>query len=81
MGRVREVLTGRCLDESPFALDFDAQVEATLVLLRLNLTQMVVAELFGVSQATISRVVRRMMPVLQEVLGMQGPGKVMALGL
>ncbi len=27
VGRVRQVLTGRGLDESPFALDFDAQVE------------------------------------------------------
>ncbi len=70
---VRQVLTGQGMDESQFALDFDAQVESTLVLLRLNVTQMVVAELFGVWQATVSRVVSRTMPVLQQVLGMSEP--------
>jgi hypothetical protein len=62
--RVGQVLTGRGLDERDYLLDFLSQVELTLMTLRQNTTQMVAAEFFNVSQATVSRVVARIVPVI-----------------
>ncbi len=44
------------------------QVEMLLVLLRQNLPQTAVADLFKVSQPTVSRVHRRLLPLLDQVL-------------
>jgi predicted XRE-type DNA-binding protein len=66
-GRVWEILDGRHIDESKFLLDFVEQVELTLMILRQNCSQMMAAEYFGVSQATVSRVFARMVPLLCKV--------------
>ncbi|HEX3828390.1 MAG TPA: transposase family protein [Sporichthyaceae bacterium] len=43
------------------------QVVLVLILMRQNLTQTVAGEMFGVSQATVSRTWRRLRPVLEQV--------------
>lgn len=57
------------LVEQYFSLSFDRQLEVMLLVLRQNLSQMVAAEMFAVSQSTISRIVRRLGAVVSEVLG------------
>lgn len=48
------------------------QVELVLLLARQNVSQMVAGDLFGVSQPTVSRIWRRLVPVLAQVLCMSG---------
>jgi DDE superfamily endonuclease len=48
-------------------------VVLTLVILRSNLSQMTVADLFGISQPTVSRVYRRFLPLLQQVTCLHVP--------
>jgi hypothetical protein len=50
------------------------QVVMVLILLRQNMGQMVVGDLFGVSQPTVSRIYRRLLPILDEVTCMHTPG-------
>lgn len=57
------------LVEQYFSLSFDRQLEVMLLVLRQNLSRMVAAEMFAVSQSTISRIVRRLSAVVREVLG------------
>ncbi|MEU4742975.1 transposase family protein [Actinosynnema sp. NPDC023658] len=52
----------------PAALGLYRSVLLTLVLLRQNLPQTVVADWFGVSQPTVSRVFRRIAPLIGQVL-------------
>ena len=66
--RVSEVLVSHGLDERAFLLSFSRQLEVVLVMLRQNVTEMVAAELFGVSQSTVSRIKERIEPVVSEVL-------------
>jgi hypothetical protein len=69
VSRIHEVLapsdrrTGR-----PPALGLYRQVLLTLVLLRQNLAQTVAADWFGVSQPTVSRIFRRIAPLIGQVL-------------
>src|SRR5687768_2419762 len=49
-----------------------AQVVLTLVLLRHNLPQTLVGDLFSVSQPTVSRIIRRILPLLVEVVSSWG---------
>lgn len=49
-----------------------AQVVLTLVVLRQNLAQTVLADLFGISQPTVSRIVRRILPLIAEVVSSWG---------
>jgi hypothetical protein len=67
--RIRQIVpdpdrrTGR-----PPALSLQRSVLLTLVLLRQNLPQTLAADLFGVSQPTVSRVFRRFTPLIGQVL-------------
>lgn len=45
----------------------------TLILLRSNLNQTTVADLFGVSQPTVSRIFRRVLPLLEQALCLHVP--------
>jgi hypothetical protein len=49
------------------------QVVLTLVLLRQNLAQTVAADLFGVSQPTVSRIYRAMLPLFEQVTCLHRP--------
>jgi DDE superfamily endonuclease/Helix-turn-helix of DDE superfamily endonuclease len=51
----------------PAVLGLYRSVLVTLVLLRQNLSQTLVADWFGVSQSTISRTYRRLLPLLEQV--------------
>jgi hypothetical protein len=51
----------------PPLLDLHTSVLLTLVLLRQNLAQTVAADLFGVSQPTVSRIFRRIAPLIGQV--------------
>jgi hypothetical protein len=65
--RVRQVLSGRGFDEQQFVLDIHSQLELTLMVLRQNVSQTTAADFFDVSQPTVSRVLARMVPVLETV--------------
>lgn len=62
-GRYPEARVGRRK-----VLGLYAQVVLTLVLLRQNLPQTLVGDLFGISQPTVSRIIRRILPLLAEVV-------------
>jgi hypothetical protein len=49
------------------------RVELTLVLLRQNLNQMAVGDWFGVSQPTVSRIYRAMLPLIEQVTCVHRP--------
>jgi hypothetical protein len=49
------------------------RVVVTLILIRQNLNQMAVGDLFGVSQPTVSRIYRRFMPLVEQVLCLHVP--------
>jgi len=65
--RVTRVLSGRGIVEDRFVLDFLSQLELTLMVLRQNVSQMMAADFFKVSQATVSRVLARMLPLVEMV--------------
>lgn len=73
--RVHQVLTGRAGfgRGRPPAVGLFQAVRAVLVLARQNLPQAVVADLLGVSQSTVSRLWRRLMPVLGQVTCLHRP--------
>jgi hypothetical protein len=50
------------------------QVVLALMLVRQNMPQTVAADLFGVSQPTVSRIYRRVLPLLEQVLCLHSPG-------
>lgn len=66
--RVADVIEGRGMDLSRCRTPLRDQVVACLLILRQNLPQMVVADLLGVSQPTISRIWRRITVLLETVL-------------
>lgn len=45
-----------------------------LIMLRHNLTQMTIGDLFGVSQPTVSRIWCRLLPLIEEVSWLHGIG-------
>ncbi|MBP2337824.1 hypothetical protein JOF41_007213 [Saccharothrix coeruleofusca] len=57
----------------PPLLGLYRQVQLTLVLLRQNLSQTVAADWFGVSQPTVSRVFRRITPLIEQALCLHTP--------
>lgn len=57
----------------PKILDLEEQVMIVLLLVRQNLSQMLVADLLGVSQPTISRVYRAVMPLLDQATCINEP--------
>lgn len=46
-----------------------------LTLVRQNMTQYVIGDLYGVSQPTVSRVYRRLLPILEQVTCLHTPGE------
>lgn len=84
--RVNEVLNGRTTPAKgpggrPLALGLYRQVVLVLVLLRQNMIQSVAADLFGLSQPTVSRIYRAMLPIFDEVLAVHEPGTLSELAL
>ena len=73
VSRIRQVEESRpCRNGRPVLLDLEDQVVMVLVMLRQNPNQMTVADLFGVSQPTVSRIWRRILPLIEEVTCLQG---------
>lgn len=71
--RIVEVLETRHPRGRPFILNLSDQVLVTLMLLRQNVSQTTAADIFRVSQSTISRVYRRLMPLLEQVTCLHEP--------
>jgi len=59
--------------EMPKVLDVWEQMVIALLIARQNMSQTLLGDLHGVSQPTISRVYRTMLPLLGEVLGLHEP--------
>jgi hypothetical protein len=73
ISRIRQVEESRpCGNGRPMLLDLHDQVVMVLMMLRQNPNQMTVADIFGVSQPTVSRIWRRILPLIEEVTGMHG---------
>ena len=68
------VLTGRNINLKGHRMGLYRQVEITLVLLRQNMSQTVVADLFGISQPSVSRIYRRILGLLEVVTMFTGSG-------
>lgn len=65
--RIADVIEGRGMDLSRCRISLRDQVVACLLILRQNLPQMVVADLLGVCQPTISRIWRHITVLLETV--------------
>lgn len=72
VSRVHDVLVSRGKQLNGHTLGLYKQVTLTLVLLRQNISQMVAGDMYGVSQPTVSRISRRMLPLLDTVLACTG---------
>lgn len=57
----------------PSALSLYRSVLLTLLLVRQNLSQTVVGDLFGISQPTVSRIFRRYLPLIEQALCLHTP--------
>ena len=68
VARVHDVAQGRGLDFTRHKIKLYRQVVICLMLLRQNMSQMVIADMFGVSQSTICRIWRRVTEILETVL-------------
>lgn len=84
--RVNEVLKGRRTPAKdpggrPVVLGLYRQVVLVLVLLRQNMIQSVAADLFGISQPTVSRIYRTLLPIFDQVLAFHEPGTLTDLAL
>ena len=65
--RIHDVLAGRGIDLKGHRMGLYRQVEITLVLLGQNMSQTVVADMFGISQPSVSRIYRRILGILEVV--------------
>ena len=75
VARIFQVLSSRPhRGGRPVLLGLFRQVELVLVLLRHDLTQMTAGDLFEVSQPTVSRIWRRLLPLVEEVTCMSEIG-------
>ena len=72
--RIHDVLAGRNIDLKGHRMGLYRQVEITLVLLRQNMSQTVVADLFGISQPSVSRIWHRMLGLMDTVTMFTGTG-------
>lgn len=78
--RIAQILGGRTPRAGrPPTLGLRKQVILTLMLLRQNLNQMTLGDLFGVSQPTVSRIFRRIVPLIEEVTCLHTPGDLVEL--
>lgn len=72
--RIRQLLwAGARPAMMPSIVDLESQVEMVLMIARQNLIQTVVADWFEVSQPTVSRVYRSLLPLLDQVLCVHEP--------
>lgn len=60
------------IDFSDHKLGLYRQVHLTLTVLRKNVSQMLVADMHGISQPTVSRIYRRMVPLVPQMLAFTG---------
>ena len=74
VARVWDVARGRGLDFSRHKVKLYQQVVICLILLRQNTSQMVIADMVGVSQPTICRIWRRITGILETVLVLTSGG-------
>ncbi|PPG67731.1 transposase [Rathayibacter rathayi] len=73
VARIFQILSGRSsLPGRPAVLNLRKHVIVTLLLLRQNLDQAAVADLHGVSQATVSRIYRRIVPLIEQACCFSG---------
>lgn len=73
--RVSQVLGPSWTIGSRTDLGLFQQVRLVLTILRQNLAQTVAGDLFGASQPTVSRIWRRLLPVLEQVTCLHRPGE------
>ena len=72
--RIEEIECGRRSGHGrPVVVDLYGRVVIALVLLRQNLNQMAVADLFGISQPTVSRTYRTILSLLEQVTCLHAP--------
>ncbi len=72
--RIHDVLASRNTNLKGHRMGLYRQVEITLVLLRQNMSQTVVADMFGISQPSVSRIYRRILGILEVVTMFTGTG-------
>ncbi|QWL25620.1 transposase family protein [Rathayibacter toxicus] len=73
VSRIWQIVSGRSgMSGGPVRLTIREQVVATLIVLRHNVNQATIADMFGVSQPTISRVYRRVVPVIEQACCLSG---------
>ncbi|AND17820.1 transposase family protein [Rathayibacter tritici] len=71
--RIWQIVTGRGeISGRPVLLSIREQVVMTLILLRQNVNQTTIADMFGVSQPTISRAYRRIVPLIEQACCLSG---------
>jgi hypothetical protein len=63
----------------PPGLGLFKQVVMVLMLLRQNVTQYVIADMHGISQPTVSRIYRRLLPIIEQVTCLHTPGELVDL--
>ena len=71
MSYLRERNPGHAGSGGQSCWGFYRQVEMVLVILRHDLTQMTIGDLFGVSQPTVSRIWRGLLQLIEEVTCLQ----------
>ncbi len=75
VARVAQVVGPRPRTGRPPELGLYRQVVMVLMLLRQNMTQYVAAEVFGISQPSVSRIYRRLLPLIEQVTCLHAPGE------
>ena len=74
VARINQVLAGRKTSAGrPASLGLYRQVVLVLTLVRQNVSQACVGDLFGVSQPTVSRIYRALMPLIEQVVCVHQP--------
>ncbi|AMS04499.1 hypothetical protein AXH35_02395 [Acidipropionibacterium acidipropionici] len=72
VARIHQILTGRGIELKHHRLGLYRQVELVLILLRQDMVQMCAADLYHIWQPSVSRIWRRILPLMDEVLGLNG---------
>lgn len=73
VARIQQIIQPSKRQGRPLILGLYHMVVITLILVRQNLNQMAVGDLFGVSQPTVSRIYRRMLPLIGQALCLNVP--------
>ncbi|PPG21841.1 transposase [Rathayibacter toxicus] len=73
VSRIWQIVSGRSgMSGRPVRLTIREQVVATLIVVRHTVNQATIADMFGVSQPTISRVYRRVVPLIEQACCLSG---------